>query len=59
MQMHVGKTKCYFSSLGCISWSEMETQKRPFLGLQPRDKAALLGVNKIDLYPKNLHENRF
>ena len=57
--MHVGKTKCYFSSLGCISWSEMETQIRPIFGLQPRDKAALLGVNKINLYPKNLHENRF
>ena len=35
----------------------METQKRAILGLQPRDKAALLGVNKINLYPKNLHEN--
>ena len=57
--MHVGKTKCYFSSLGCISWSEMERQKRPILGLQPRDKAALSGVNKINLYAKNLHENRF
>ena len=57
--MHVVKMKCYFSSLGCILWSEMETKKRSILGLQPRDKAALLGVNKINLCPKNLHENGF
>ena len=33
--------------------------KRCILGLQPRDKVALLGVSKINLYPKNLHENGF
>lgn len=30
-----------------------------FLGLQPRDKAATLGVNTIEsVFSKNLHENR-
>ena len=33
--------------------------KRSIPGLQPRDKATLLGVNKTNLYPKNLHENGF
>ena len=28
------------------------------LGLQPRDKAAMLVVNTKDIFPLNLHQNR-
>ena len=28
-------------------------------GLQPRDKAAMFGVNTIEFYRKNLSENSF
>ena len=30
----------------------------PILGLQPRNKAAMLGVKTIAFFSKNLHENR-
>ena len=30
----------------------------PILGLQPCDKAAMLGVKRIEFFWKNLHENR-
>ena len=30
----------------------------PILGLQPRDKAAMLVVNTKEIFGKNLHQNR-
>ena len=37
---------------------ELIIQGRFILGLQPRDKAAMLGVNTIEFFSINLHENR-
>ena len=42
-------------------WVVILTPKQIYyiLGLQPRDKAATLGVNTIEsVFSKNLHENR-
>ena len=36
--------------LRCLDWIH---------GLQPRDKAAMFGVNTIEFYWKNLSENSF
>ena len=38
--------------------TECIKQPSPILGLQPRDKAAMLRVHKIEFFLKNLHENR-
>ena len=45
--------KMYLKSLQklrCLDWIH---------GLQPRDKAAMFGVNTIEFYRKNLSENSF
>ena len=34
------------------------TKNRPILGLQPRDKAAMLVVNTKEIFLLNLHQNR-
>ena len=42
-------------------WIEKQsiTEVPLVLGLQPRDEAAMLGVNTIKSFSKNLHENGF
>ena len=55
-------------SAGPLNWNfgvifsppstECIKQPSPILGLQPRDKAAMLRVNTIEFFLKNLHENR-
>ena len=51
----------YWSSL--FAWkvrvnTEQVPPVHPILGLQPRDKAAMLGIKQKNIYSKNLHENR-
>ena len=36
----------------------MRPQKRHSCGSQPQNKAAMLGVNTIEFFSKNEHENR-
>ena len=56
------------SDFGPLNWdfgvifslpsTEFIKQPSPILGLQPREKAAMLKVNTIEFFLQNLHENR-
>ena len=48
---------CLVSTLNCIVTQKLYV-KRAILGLQPRDKAAMLVVKTKEIFLLNLHQNR-